>query len=118
MTLRIFDHMGKKLDRFETLRDEVEKALRPFVKLKIYRPEGATPEEHESLKEDEEFKERVGRLTDLYIRGKKEGFSVMIVPVKVPLDVTRVLEEDESFLEMLNDLAKGMAGKNERDSTD
>ncbi len=110
--------MSKKLERFETLRDEMERVIKPFVKLKIYKPEGVNPQDHARLPGDPDFRKRLERLVSLYIRGKKEGFFAAILPIKLPSEVASRLEEDESFIKEVNRLAKEVAGRDELDSPD
>ncbi len=110
--------MSKRLERFEALKDEMERVIKPFVKLKIYKPEGVSPQDHAKLPSDPDFRERLEKLVSLYIKSRKEGFFILILPVKLSPDGARKLEDNKGFIERVNKLAKEMAGKDELDSTD
>ncbi len=110
--------MSKKLERFETLKDEMEKVIKPFVKLKVYKPEGVSLQDHAKLPDDPDFRERLEKLVSLYIRGKKEESFVMMLPVRLSPDDVRKLEDNESFIDKVSELAEEMADKDELDTSD
>ncbi len=110
--------MSKRLERFETLKDEMEKVIRPFVRLKIYKPEGVSLKDHAKLPDDPDFRERLEKLVFLYIKSKEEGSFVLVLPVKLSPDNVRKLEDNKGFIGKVNELAEEMAGKDELDPTD
>ncbi len=100
----------KRLERFENLKDEVERAIRPFIKVKVYLEGDVDDERLKELQNDKRFQERVERLTLLFLKGLKEGFSVLIVPVGLPEDEVKALEKDEHFLSRVEEIARSFEG--------
>ncbi len=102
--------MAKRIERFESIKEEVEKAVKPFVKVKLYKPEGHNMKELEDLQQDEEFNERLERLVRLYLDEKKEEIFLMIIPVSskvLPKDRLRDLERDKTFVAELEGFIRG-----------
>jgi len=63
------------IEEYGKLRDDVEKALRIYIKVKIHKPESVTDEEFKALEKDPEFKKKVEELVISYVksRRKEEG---------------------------------------------
>jgi len=102
--------MTKRIERFESIKEEVEKAVKPFVKVKLYKPEGHEMKELEDLQQDEEFNERLERLVRLYLDEKKEEIFLMIIPVSsgvLPKDRLKELEMDKTFIAELEGFIRG-----------
>jgi len=102
--------MTKRIERFESIKEEVEKAVKPFVKVKLYKPEGHEMKELEDLQHDEEFNERLERLVRLYLDEKKEEIFLMIIPVSsgvLPKDRLKELEMDKTFIAKLEEFIRG-----------
>ncbi len=93
-----------KLNKFEDLRDEVERAIRPFIRVKIYLKEEVERERLEDLLKNEYYLERVERLTHLFL--ERDGASFLIIPVEIPIEDARRLEQDEDFLRGVEELAR------------
>lgn len=96
------------LNRFEGLKDQVESAIKPFIKVKIYLRKEYEKERVEGLLKDEYYLERLERLTHLFL--EKKVRSVLIVPLSLPAEEVRKLEEDEEFLSSVERLAEGFRG--------
>ncbi len=102
--------MTKRIERFESIKEEVEKAVKPFVKVKLYKPEGHEMRELEDLQQDEEFNERLERLVRLYLDERKGEVFLMVVPVSsgvLPKDKLRELEGDKTFIAELEEFIRG-----------
>ncbi len=93
-----------KLNKYEDLRDEVERAIRPFVRVKIYLRGEVEQERLENLLKNEYYLERVERLTHLFL--EREGASFLIIPLNIPAEDARRLEQDENFLRKVEELAE------------
>ncbi len=98
-----------KLNRYENLKDEVERAIRPFIKVKIYLKDEAERERVEELLKNEYYLERVGRLTHLFM--ERDDASIIIIPLSIPVEDARRLERDENFLRGVDELARAARGR-------
>ncbi len=61
------------IEEYGKLRDDVEKAIRIHIKVKIHKPESITDEEFRALEKDPEFKKKVEELVISYVKGKRKG---------------------------------------------
>ncbi|GEM_PF-5628007 len=61
------------IKEYGKLKNDVEKAIRVSIKVKIHKPESITDEEFRALEEDSEFKKRVEELVISYIKRKREA---------------------------------------------
>ncbi len=93
-----------RLNKYEDLRDEVERAIRPFIKVKVYLRDEAEQERSEDLLKNEYYLERVERLTHLFL--ERNGASFLIIPLDIPVEYARRLEQDENFLSKVEELAR------------
>ncbi|MDK2372767.1 MAG: hypothetical protein QI197_05260 [Candidatus Korarchaeota archaeon] len=99
-----------KLNRYENLKDEVERAIRPFIKVKIYLRGEAERERLEKLLKNEYYLERVERLTHLFL--ERNGASFLIIPLDIPVEDARRLERDENFLSKVEELVRSAGEAN------
>ena len=60
------------MDEYDKIKDQVEYAVKPFIKVKVYKPEGIEEEEFRALEADEEFEKEVERLALKYIRSRRK----------------------------------------------
>ncbi len=60
------------MDEYARIRDQVDYAVRPFIKIRIYIPEGVSEDEFKSLEGDEEFEKRVERLALEYLLSRRK----------------------------------------------
>jgi len=60
------------MDDYAKIRDQVEYAVKPFIKVKVYKPEGIEEEEFRALEGDEEFEKEVEKLASEYIRSRRK----------------------------------------------
>ncbi len=100
-----------KLNKYEDLRDEVERAIRPFVRVKIYLKGEVDQERLENLLKNKYYLERVERLTHLFL--EKKGASFLIIPLDIPVEDARGLEQDENFLSKVEELARSAGERND-----
>ncbi len=60
------------IEEYDRLKNDVEKAIRISIKVKIHKPESITDEEFRALEEDPEFKKKVEDLVISYVKSKRE----------------------------------------------
>jgi hypothetical protein len=60
------------IEEYGKLRDDVEKAIRIHIKVKIHKPESVTDDEFRALEKDPEFKKKVEELVKSYIKDKRK----------------------------------------------
>jgi len=60
------------MDEYARIRDQVDYAVRPFIKIRVYMPEGVSEDEFKSLEGDEEFEKRVERLALEYLLSRRK----------------------------------------------
>ncbi len=98
-----------KLNRYENLKDEVERAIRPFIRVKIYLRDEAERERVEELLKNEYYLERIDKLTHLFL--ERDGAAFIIIPLNIPVEDARRLEQDENFLRGVEELARAARGR-------
>ncbi len=100
-----------KLNKYEDLKEEVERAIKPFIRVKIYLKGEVEQERLENLLENDYYLERLERLTHLFL--EKEGSSFLIIPLDIPIEEARRLENDEKFLKKVEELARSAGEAND-----
>jgi len=60
------------IEEYDKLKNDVEKAIRISIRVKIHKPESITDEEFKALEKDPEFKKRVEELVISYVKSKRE----------------------------------------------
>jgi len=60
------------IEEYDKLKNDVERAIRISIRIKIHKPESITDEEFKALEKDPEFKKMVEDLVISYVKGKRE----------------------------------------------
>lgn len=58
---------------YREIKEGFEKAMRPFIKIKIYKPIDVKVEDFKALETDPEFVGAVEKLTSRYVKDKRTG---------------------------------------------
>lgn len=61
------------VEEYGKLKESVEKAIRPSIKVKIHKPACVTDEEFKALENDPEFKKKVEDLAVSFVKSKRRG---------------------------------------------
>ncbi len=107
--------VGGRARDYEEARERIDRAVRPYVKVRIWKPEDLSLEDLEALRDDEDFSRHVSRLARLYLREKRGGGrrTLIIALVEVggidPAELEGILD-DPRFGDGLSRLIREWAG--------
>ena len=107
---------GGRTREYEEARERIDRAIRPYVKVRVWKPEEFSLEELEAIKKDERFLRKVSRLARLYMEGERRGETVIVALTGVgegelsERDLEALLDDVE-FREELTDLIRERAGR-------